>query len=379
MKKKALATKMAAFVMAGAMTMAMGFPALADTDTQKIKLTKNVSTDGNTYAPNTSFKFVIEPKTVTETNDGKDITGVEGGLKFVEGEGVTLGDSGKTANLQFAPDANVAPSAKYTENVSLKIEKDAFKKNNQYVPGRYHYTIHEVRNAIDSNYIDYDGVGYSEVTHEVIVYAYFDEAGDFKCVLSNTVLTSNTDEDRENAKSDIVFDNTYGDNTDDSQLKDITITKTIAGTLRSADDEFEITVGVNDNSTPGQLYYATWKSTVTENQEHTQIVNGETKKFYVKGTGTITVYGIPAQATVSVEETNSKGYTAHYEFNGGEKTTEKVAGVTLTNRHNTVNIENVKDAITPTGIVTEYAPYILLVAAAGAFAVLFLRRKKEEF
>ena len=31
MKKKALATKMAAFVMAGAMTMAMGFPAFAET------------------------------------------------------------------------------------------------------------------------------------------------------------------------------------------------------------------------------------------------------------------------------------------------------------------------------------------------------------
>ena len=70
MKKKALATKMAAFVMAGAMTMAMGFPAFAkDRTSSTIPVWKTVNAgteQANIYAPKTTFNFVLGvPDTTT--------------------------------------------------------------------------------------------------------------------------------------------------------------------------------------------------------------------------------------------------------------------------------------------------------------------------
>ena len=45
---------------------------------------------------------------------------------------------------------------------------------------------------------------------------------------------------------------------------------------------------------------------------------------------------------------------------------------------NIVEFTNNRDAVTPTGIVMSFAPYILLVALAGVFAVLFLRKRRHE-
>ena len=41
-------------------------------------------------------------------------------------------------------------------------------------------------------------------------------------------------------------------------------------------------------------------------------------------------------------------------------------------------ITNTKEAVAPTGIAMTVVPYILMVAVAGIFAVLFLRRRHEE-
>ena len=79
---------------------------------------------------------------------------------------------------------------------------------------------------------------------------------------------------------------------------------------------------------------------------------------------------------------STDGYTTTVTVNNGEvQNVREVKAATNEKLTGDVSIvyTNDKTITTPTGIVTEYAPYILLVAAAGAFAVLFLRRKKEEF
>ena len=44
-----------------------------------------------------------------------------------------------------------------------------------------------------------------------------------------------------------------------------------------------------------------------------------------------------------------------------------------------VTFTNEKNADNPaTGIITTFAPYILLIAAAGVFAVLFLHKKRND-
>ena len=108
----------------------------------------------------------------------------------------------------------------------------------------------------------------------------------------------------------------------------------------------------------------------------------------IKGASKIYIYGLSEDDVFYIKETdkgdynNENGYTANdvtavelettgYEYAGKVNTGKETTPV--------VTLTNTRNAITPTGIVTEYAPYILLVAAAGTFAVLFLRKKKEEF
>lgn len=398
MKKKALATKMAAFVMAGAMTMAMGFPALADETTpveaqaeateKTVSLTKKVTTDGKTYAPNTTFRFKISTKTVAEGN-GIDKTGKEDGLRFA----TTHNQEG---SLAFAPEASktdgktttiVDPKAEYTKDLALEINENAFKVNGKVVPGRYHYEIVELDDK-------YDGITYSTVHNNVIVYVYDDGNGGYKYVLSNVAIPEwdkekETEEQYkkrlEDAKNNIEFINTYGTSLDESLLKDITITKKIAGDFASSNDDFGITITVNGDE--GEHYYVEYKETATGDVKKEELASGTGKQLTIKATGNIVVHGISPKDTVSVEETApGNGYTAKYEITTTNVDKTKCNensgynGTLPTNVKNTdLLITNTKNAATPTGIVTEYAPYILLVAAAGAFAVLFLRRKKEEF
>lgn len=381
MKKKVLATKMAAFVMAGAMTMAMGFPALAVEASAKktVSLTKKVTTDGKTYAPNATFGFEISSKTINETN-GIDKTGVTGGLSFA----TTHTQKGSVA---FVPEVKVGetivePKAEYTQELGLEIVQNKFS-----APGRYHYEIKEIKGT-------HDGVTYSEATNDVIVYVYDNGAGGYTYALSNTVIEEKGDQESEaaykerleRAKNNIEFINTYGSGDTTSTLKDLTITKVIAGDFASPNDSFEISVNVTGNA--GEYYLVEYKENTDDASKKDALVSGENKKFSIKATGEIVVHGITPNANVKVEETNpGAGYKAKYEI-----TTEGVdtsncnvdsgyngklpnAGV----KNIALKITNTKNAVTPTGIVTEYAPYILLVAAAGTFAVLFLRKRKEEF
>lgn len=400
MKKKALATKMAAFVMAGAMTMAMGFPAFAtetipvetpaEETVKTVGLIKKVTTDGKTYAPKTTFHFTISTKTVVESN-GIDKSGAADGLRFSS-------THDQNGSLDFAPEASkkdgetvtiIEPKAEYTKDLALEINKDAFKKNGKVVPGRYHYQIEELNDG-------YDGITYSKVKNDVIVYVYADGKGDYKYALSNTVIPDQGENETEAdykarldaAKNNIEFINIYGNNTDESLLKDITITKTIAGDFASPNDDFGITITVNGSE--GEHYFVEYTETATGNVINEELASGTGKELKIKATGKIVVHGISPKDTVSVTETTpGSGYTAKYELTTKNLTKEDMAkcnekngyeGTLPTTVKNTdLLVTNTKNAATPTGIVTEYAPYILLVAAAGAFAILFLRRKKEEF
>lgn len=386
MKKKALATRMAAFAMAGAMTMAMGFPALAaETDAKKtVSLTKKVTTDGKTYAPNATFEFKITSKTIDETN-GIDKTGVENGLVFA----TTHKTNG---NVTFVPEVMtggtiVDPKSEYTKDLGLEINENAFKQNGSTVPGRYHYQIKEIKGT-------HDGVTYSDATNEVIVYVYANGAGGYTYALSNTVIGEKGDQESddaykarlESAKNNIEFINTYGSGDSTSTLKNLTITKVIAGDFASPNDSFEISVNVAGND--GEYYLVEYKENKDGDTKKEALSSKETKKFSIKATGEIVVHGITPNDTVEVKETNpGAGYKAKYEITteGVDKTkcdADKGYNGTLPAaevKNIELKITNTKNAVTPTGIVTEYAPYILLVAAAGTFAVLFLRKRKEEF
>ena len=96
-----------------------------------------------------------------------------------------------------------------------------------------------------------------------------------------------------------------------------------------------------------------------------------------------TIKGIPSTVKYTVVENIDKkdGYTVSYTVNDTDKTSDTYATSnenTMGKMNNAVVCTNLKNAVTPTGIAMTVAPYILMVAVAGIFAILFLRRRHEE-
>ena len=96
-----------------------------------------------------------------------------------------------------------------------------------------------------------------------------------------------------------------------------------------------------------------------------------------------TINGIPSTVKYTVVENINKndGYTVSYTVGSSDATSATYATSTeqtMGKTDNAVVCTNLKNAVTPTGIAMTVAPYILMVAVAGIFAILFLRRRHEE-
>lgn len=387
MKKKALATKMAAFVMAGAMTMAMGFPALADTTpTELLEATfiKNVKVPDNTYAPSTSFSFTIAPATPETGAKDYCFEGVPGGLYFADGSGTNH----ETISVDFKSQALAGTiQAIYTDDTKkIKVQEGLFTK-----PGVYFYTITEAENTYKGIKID--------TPKNVYVHVMLDEAGVKHCFITSSVPDA---EGKSNKQDKIEFNNTYGlgeDGQPDGSIKTLEIDKVVAGSLRNENDDFKVEIKVvcNDSALERdakkfydlEIWNKNSDGVYVEDTAEYKLTSGEAlSNLPIKGASKIYIYGLSEDDVFYIKETdkgdynNENGYTANdvtavelettgYEYAGKVNTGKETKPV--------VTLTNTRNAITPTGIVTEYAPYILLVAAAGTFAVLFLRKKKEEF
>ena len=105
----------------------------------------------------------------------------------------------------------------------------------------------------------------------------------------------------------------------------------------------------------------------------------------------MTITGVPADAVYTVVENIAKteGYTTTATVQQGTgtptaatvtvaDTTRTVAQQTMGKNDNAVVVTNTKDAVNPTGIILNVAPYALMVVIALAGVVVFLRKRVED-
>lgn len=397
MKMKKLARVFTSAVLVSAMVATMGgmtsFAAV-----ESIGLTKTVVTDGQTFAPNTSFVFNLANGT------DKSLTGEEYGaaegqtLKVYQGVSEALRFNDKftdNGKLKFTPEegdgANLQPSVS-TDGAALLVNASVFTE-----PGIYHYTVQEV----DSGY---EGIVYDTALRHIYLYVNYgvNEDGSLKDTLEVGHVVVSKEVDGEEVKvggyelkegselnnKGIEFINNYGDDVEDpdnpkpydpnDSTHDITIGKTVSGNQGDKNKVFNFTVTVNGAS--GEKYKVVKGDNVLK-----ALVSGNSETYQLKHGETIKITGLTENDSYTVVETeaDADGYTTTY-ARDDEKTIEKndaegnkiqvviADGATYT-------VTNDRDVTTPTGIVLSFAPYILLVALAGVFGVLFLRRKKEEF
>ena len=327
--KSKMVRKLTALFVAGTMMAAMGTTAMAAENPTNLTITKELIKEVNAYAPNTEFQFSIVPGAAGVTEDGMPITaGPEGGVSFAGGnDSVKFTDGVGQGSME--------------QTLSLVVNNGSFS-----APGIYRYTVSEVKG-------NYEGVQYDETTKNFDVYVNSD--GD---VYAYTF----TDAGAENGKDDGVFTNKYDENTG---LGDLKITKEVTGNQGNKSQEFTFTIGVD--GADGEQYHVVYGSENTV----VELNSGETKEIQLSDGETATIYGLSAsdEYTVTEDDYSSQGYDTTI----NEQDTNTVTG-TLSDAKE-IKVVNDKEATTPTAIVTDIAPYVIMVAAAVVLGFAFLRKR----
>jgi pilin isopeptide linkage protein len=340
--KRRMNKRMAAATLAGAMVLSMNGMAWAEVT--EFNLTKEVTTDGNTHAPNTTFRF-----TITE-GDASTFEGavVSAGVK----DGLTLDTAN---NFSFAPGDKVLAS--YTKTGKIKVDATKFTE-----PGVYHYLVTETQDT-------YDGITYDVTPRHVYVYVVNGTDG-------YEVEAVKVVKDGDTAKEDnLKIVNSYGDgSTPNDDIHDFIIKKTVTGNQGHKNKPFSFTVTIDgdDADKEGAEKYMAVKTPKTGEAETIHITDGLTQTFTLMDGETLHIYGLSEKDKYTVTETDysADGYTTTVKEDNAEGF--------LTADGITVEFINRKDVGPATGVAMTFAPYVLLVAAAGGLGAVVLGKKKRE-
>ena len=398
--------KLATLALSGMMVMSMAMPAMAETS---MEFTKRVHTDGQTYAPNTSFSFKVEKNdtpsikignntfenlAVDETGNKKAITMAPVEFKPVAGQ---LGESDGAAGAHFDGKTNIV------------IDKTCFPK-----VGYYFFNLEE-------NKGNYEGVRYNNTKYTIVVMKKDDTNTDesFKIIVQKTNDLTNT------TKKVEMIENNYGkhqppnnpeypdptpdpnpnpnkppheDPTPNDTTHDVIVTKKIAGSVKADNAKFKFTVKVESSAKSQNEMYkvVSYDNTDPQNPvmgslqtiDNTEGKEGSVTFDNITENKGFRVYGLSKYDKVVVTEENGQTYTMTVD--DVSKNANSIMELNKANLANYmtdfyavkdeahVQITNTKEMITPTGIVMNVAPYAMMLAVAGGLGVVFMNRKKEE-
>lgn len=385
MSKKIRAIASAALISAMVMSMS-GISALAagienhtqtKPTTASVTLTKEVQVaSSSVIMPDTDFTFSINPASgegivsTVDSTTGKVTNAVKvdgNNIVFAgELEAVTFTDEQK--KIEFTQnDTLVENENKYRKTTNISFDASKFSK-----PGVFRYVVSE---DVPADSAKYDGMSYNPEgkTYYLDVYVLVEND---KQYVGYTVVHS-TDNSGATVKEDLKFVNIYN-------TADLTVTKKVTGNQGNKNQKFNITITVN--GVAGEKYkYIQGDKTETAKCDENGVA---TIPVSLTHDESVVICGLSAHDTFSVLEDDYKtsdGYTTKYHLgneisgNGQNSLTDVSMNDNDTLVSRNVIVENNKAVTTPTGIIMSFAPYILVLALAGVFAVMFLRKKREDF
>ena len=194
-----------------------------------------------------------------------------------------------------------------------------------------------------------------------------------------------TDSNESDGKDDGVFTNIYDYDKKGDKLHDLTIVKSVTGNQGDRNKPFGFTITVS--GTDGEKYYMEVIDTdISDTDEQIiakyELTSGSSENFTLTDNQEAVIYGLSKSDKFSVSENSyvSDGYTTTVNVDGDDVTPSgnTVSG-DAADSDVTVTYTNDKEGSTPTGIIMNIAPYIILVAFAGIAALVFLRRRNREF
>ncbi len=335
----------------------LGMTAFAKTGaTTNVTFTKtlNMSEAQGASVPDVQFPYLITPGTaIPATDDSPEILA---GITGNEGKSPSI------ANVAFSHTDTVTDN-KVVKTVTVNFAGVKWEK-----PGIYRYTITELGSG------NTDVTNDSTTTRTLDVYVVNDGNGGYKiasqAMIDGTGAPTTGGSYTEASKSD-GFVNSY-------KTYQLSLSKVVDGDMADKGKPYDFTINFEG---PANASFKMGDDTITLDAEgkgsaNIELTNGNTKA----------IEGIPSTVKYTVVENINKkdGYTVSYKVNTKD-VTSTVADATVTaaqqemgKADNAVVCTNYKVAVTPTGVAMTVAPYILMVAAAGIFAILFLRRRNEE-
>ncbi len=338
--------RLAAVFMAVVMLAVMAVPAFADDGQEaapsagtpgsalsSMTFSKVVDADNNTFLPNETIKFTVEAAAASlgETYNGEPV------YSGNEGSGtITAGD------------VTVDPSKRGKQTYSSTLDFSSLRFNK---PGIYKYTVTETPGSNKD-------MTYDSTPRILYVYVEWEDTSMTKTRVYGAAMT------KAGSKS-ANFDNEYKkSNKTGEEFKDLTIKKTVSGAQADKEKLFKFNVTITSGS--GRTTYVVHK---TDGSEET-LTSGTAYEFELKHNETITIENLSTNDTYTVVETadSKNGYTA---------TNEVTTPTNMPDTNTTVTVNNEKKSVTPTGIFMSYAPYIAMIAAAAALALVFRRRREE--
>lgn len=350
--KKNFSTRLMTALMAGTLAVGMlGTTAFAEGANQtettpvvsKVTLTKKITKRAEVYSPAATFTFTITPGTAVAATATTDE------IKAGPAGGVTFGGNATSTTIESTPVLSDGQSTTVITvgSKNLQVNEASFKyANGKWKPGIYRYNIAE-------SVGNYEGITYDATTR------YFDVYVTTSGIVSKSfVKVSDT-----KAKDDGVITNDY-DKDHKNKINDLTIKKELAGDMADDSDEFEFNVTINgaDNEKYNVIY--------SDGRTAGTITSKTPATIKLKGGQSARITGLSHNDSYTVQEADytSKGYKVSYDNHKSGKISVDT----------TTTVTNTKNATSPTGIVLNYGPYILMIALAGSMAVFFLRKKNRK-
>lgn len=320
--------------------------------------TINMTNASGATVPTATYEYNIEPGTY-----------VAAGENTPE---IKAGPSGATITEKLSFDANTSidtDTKKATQSVKVDLSKVTFED-----PGIYRYVITET---------DPTGVAGLETSKDddTLYLDVYVELDNGVPTIKNYQMSTSIDAPTISG-TDATYTSKFGGEDEDAYTTyTLTVIKEVSGTMADKDREYEFTINFTGLADGAKVTYGDTQSAAAASAAtsvSTTLNPGEKESNGDR----VVISGIPSNAKYTIAETlgEGEGYTVkvgdttlNY-ANGKYTTTEATQG----EENDTVTVVNERNAVSPTGIVMDIAPYALLVVVAAAGCFVFLRKRRED-
>ena len=326
----------------------------------KITIKKELVMPSSVVYPGATFTFDVE---TGELNNGAE-TYVDGDTTLDVKVGTVTANEAYEG--QVAIDASATPTTSqdgktktYTANVDITLPSVTYNE-----AGVYKYKITER-----------DVNGYNDVTDAMDLYVIVERTNAASAVstgdsflVTGAVVRSTKDT---KGKTD-TYTNYYKlDDDGTSKVGSVALTKNVTGAMGSHNDTFTFTV---TGLPTGNFTY-----TVT-GDNHDYVINATTNTIDLKSGQTATIVGVDEDTVLTIAESDysEEGYELVSVTGDDDNAMEGCQVRVVADDTKTVTFTNNRDAVSPTGIVMNVAPYVLLVVVAAAGCFVFLRKRRED-